>query len=75
MCPQKATDGDLSVRRSGDSCGALKMTDMKLQNMKMQDMKMQDMKFQDKLWKSNSTSRCYFQNTQYHGAIGVITID
>ena len=51
------------------------MTDMKLQDMKMQDMKMQDMKFQDKLWKSNSTSRCYFQNTQYHGAIGVITID
>ena len=53
------------------------MTDMKLQDMKMLDMKMQDMKFQDKLWKSNSTSRprCYFQNTQYRGAIGVITID
>ena len=58
----------------------MKMTDMKLQGMKLQDMKMQDMKmqdikFQNKLWKSNSTSRCYFQNTQYHGAIGVITID
>ena len=53
----------------------MKLQDMKMQGLKMQDMKMQDMKFQDKLWKSNSTSRCYFQNTQYHGAIGVITID